>query len=76
MNLSAVRLFAAIGEISDDILEEVETADIAGEAAKEATGRKRIVKYSTLAAGLSLGVAVTLLVIRSKRKASRVMVGV
>ena len=61
----AKRLFAFIGEIDDSILEEAEFADI---VADTVTARKRYVKYGTLAAAASFGVAVTsYLLIKSRR---------
>ena len=59
-------LSACIGEIDDFFLEEADTADIASIVAK----RKRIKKYSTLAAAASFGVAVTVWLVKNKRVAS------
>ncbi|MCL2376993.1 MAG: hypothetical protein FWC76_06295 [Defluviitaleaceae bacterium] len=61
----ARRLFACMGEIADAIIEEAEMADIAAETA---VTRKRYVKYGTLAAAATFGVAVTTyLLLRSRR---------
>ena len=58
------RLFVCIGEIDDAILEEAETADIVADTA----ARKRYVKYGTLAAAATVGVATaTFFLIKSRR---------
>ena len=60
----AKKLWACIGEINDAILEEAELADIAANVAV----RKRYVKYGTVAAAATFGVAaVTYLLVRSRR---------
>ena len=51
----ARKILAYIGGIDDSILEEAEFADIAAET----VARKRYVKYGTLAAAATFGVAVT-----------------
>ena len=63
----AKKLLISLGEISDTLIEE---ANSAGIAARVAT-RKRIVKYSAIGAGAaaSVGVAVTCLVLYSKKRA-------
>jgi hypothetical protein len=64
MNKSAgaKRLFLYIGEIDDSFLEEGELADLVSGIVT----RKRLVKYSTLAAAASVGIAVTYWLLRSK----------
>ena len=60
----ARRIWLCIGAIDDLFLEEAEAADIAQDG--EVT-RKRLVRYSTLAAAASFGIAVTYWIIRTKR---------
>jgi len=57
-------LFECIGDIDDIYLSEAETADI---AASVVAVRKRIVRYSALAAAASVGIAATYWIIRAKR---------
>jgi len=64
----AKRLWVCLGNISDYTLEETETADIPTETAAR---RKKIAKYSTLAAAASFGIALTLFIVRAKRSSSR-----
>ena len=61
----AERLFALLGNIDDALLNEAETADIAAKTAS----RKRAIQYSAIGAGAaaSVGVAITCLVLRSRR---------
>ena len=68
MNSKSLRLFAHIGEIDDTILEEAESANIVADTANT---RKRYVRYGTVAAAASFGVAVTFLLIRSRRLSAR-----
>jgi len=63
MKDSAMRLLECIGEIEDLFLDETYGADIAGEMA----ARKRKAQYGTIAAAASLGIALTVWLIRSKR---------
>jgi len=63
---SAMRLFECIGEIDDLFLEEAYYADIASDIA----AKKRMAKYGTIAAAASVGIALTVWLIRSKRTAS------
>ena len=60
----AKSLLLSIGEIDDLFLEEAESADIASFEATRTAARKRIVRYSTLAATASIGIAVTCFVLR------------
>ena len=62
------KIFIHIGEIDDAIIEEAEYADI---VADTEAARKRYVRYGTLAAAASFGVAITtFLVLRSRRAAA------
>jgi len=64
----AKKLFFCIGDIDDIILDEADIADIAAETAAT---RKKYVKYGTVAAAASFGVALTtFLLIRSRRVAA------
>jgi len=66
--LSAKRLCACIGEISDLILTEAEIADIAAEIA----ARKRKAKYGTIAACASVVVGMaTFWIVRGRLAASQ-----
>jgi len=59
------KLFACIGDIDDTILEEAETADILAETE---INRKRRVKYGTVAAAATVGVAAaTYFLLRARR---------
>ncbi|MCL2574023.1 MAG: hypothetical protein FWE34_05660 [Defluviitaleaceae bacterium] len=63
------KLWLCIGDIDDAFLEEVETADI---VAEKVVARKKIIKYSTLAAA-SVGVATTIyFLLRSRRTAASI----
>jgi hypothetical protein len=60
----AKKLWTYIGEIDDAILEEAELADIAANVA----ARKRCVKYGTVAAAATFGIAAaTYFLLRSRR---------
>ena len=61
----AKRLLDCIGGVSDLLVEEAESAGVSSGG----TVRGRLVRYGTLAAAASVGIAVTVLVIRSKRAA-------
>jgi len=63
----AMRLLSCIGGIQDSFIEEAESAV----TAPESTTRKRLVRYGTIAAAASVGIAVTYFLIRSKRAASK-----
>ena len=56
-------LLTCIGEISDMFIEEAELADIS----LKAVTRKKIAKYSAMAAAASVGIAVTYWFIKSKK---------
>ncbi|MDR2182539.1 MAG: hypothetical protein LBE55_00020 [Clostridiales bacterium] len=66
-SIKAKKLFICIGEIDDAVLEEAEAADIPAETV---TARKRYVKYGTLAAAASFGVAVTTYLLLRYRRVS------
>ena len=59
----AAVLLDYFGEIDDDFLEEADLVDIAASLAV----RKRMMRYGTLAAAASVGIAVTYWFIRSKK---------
>jgi len=62
------KIFFSIGDIDNIFLDEAETADIAAEEAARTAKRKRIVKYSALAAATaSIGIAVTYFLFRSRQ---------
>jgi len=65
--MKAKRLLTCLGEIDDFFLEEAESADIAS-----GVKRKRVVKYSALAAVASVSIAATYFLIRSKRTVAAV----
>ncbi|MCL2618498.1 MAG: hypothetical protein FWD98_05545 [Defluviitaleaceae bacterium] len=60
---AAIRLLSCMGDLHDSFLEEAESADIAGIV----SAQKKLVKYSTLAAAASFGLAVTYWLLRSKK---------
>ena len=66
---SAKRLLSCLGAIADTFLDETKLAD---ENASR-TSKKRIITYSAIGVGAaSLGIAMTVLLLRSKRSAASV----
>ena len=61
------RLLACIGEIENSFLEETELADIVSDT----VARKRLARYSALAAAASVGIAAAYWLIRAKRASSK-----
>jgi formate/nitrite transporter FocA (FNT family) len=68
---SMEKLLLLIGHIDDLFLEESEAAIMAHAKAGRTQVRKRAIKYTTLAAAASLGIAATYLLIRSKRASTK-----
>ncbi|MCL2386863.1 MAG: hypothetical protein FWC89_04840 [Defluviitaleaceae bacterium] len=61
----AKKLWLSIGEIDENIIEEAELADIASTRQK----RRRYVRYGTIAAAASIGIAATtFFILKSKKK--------
>ena len=59
----AIKLLTCFGEINDYFLEEAESEDIAAIISSQ----NRLARYGKLAAAASFGIAVTYLLLRSRR---------
>jgi len=64
---NALRLFARIGEIDDCYLEEATTADIVAYNASRKRVKQRAITAASVGAA-SIGIAVTLLLLKSRRR--------